>query len=154
MNSPGLTKIILFILAGKFLITSGKSLCCPYIEWILYHPAPGTNCHSISGGFNYDVSKRICAYVTCADLEDHNDRFYCGTGTCDFFGCNCDGGCIQLDEWSKAQVATYENHTTVHIRDLFFVKHRELIEGLYMEDSDPESLQKLSSTKPIGFEIY
>lgn len=124
-------------------------VCCPSIEWILYSPVPGTTCKNITGAFKY---KSLCAFMTCADLMDHGDKWYCGKQSCNFLGCNC-GSCIQLDQWGKKQVSLLEKNTTVHIRDLFLIKYRDLIKYIEVEDLDSENLQKLSSTVPIGFEI-
>lgn len=50
----------------------------------------GETCNTKSG--TCDI---ICQIPVCGDGLKHDDRYYCGKGACNVFGCNCDGGCIE-----------------------------------------------------------
>lgn len=45
---------------------------------------------------NKAANKRICEISICDDGEPpKNGKTFCGQGSCNIFGCNCDGGCIK-----------------------------------------------------------
>lgn len=133
------------IIAVNFLISEVTSICCPDVEQILYDPAPDATCDNITGAYHW--ADGICAYKTCADLEDHKDRHYCGVGDCNIFGCNCDGGCIQLDEFSTLLVSMVEQRTNrpVNLRDIFKIRYNNYIDKIYKMYSE-----KVSSNVAIG----
>lgn len=138
---------IFIIFSGSFLISDVTSICCPKIEKIFYYPAPGAECYDIDGSYVYGDGG-LCLFRTCADLIDHGVDFYCGKGDCNFFGCNCDDGCIQLDDWGTNQVSALEKvNKTVYLREIFLKKYGKLVKHLKLDD-DEESL-KLSSKIPI-----
>lgn len=39
------------------------------------------------------IDKKICRIETCNDGRPVTKGVYCGQGSCNIFGCNCDGGC-------------------------------------------------------------
>lgn len=39
------------------------------------------------------ILSNVCEINICGDGSSHKG-FYCGKGSCNAFGCNCDGGCI------------------------------------------------------------
>lgn len=38
-------------------------------------------------------SPQICKSKICMDGSVLNNKYYCGVGGCNIFGCRCDGGC-------------------------------------------------------------
>lgn len=146
------TTIIVLIFVVSSLMTDVSSVCCPQIEKILYYPVSGTFCNNILGA--YHVRFGVCAFQSCADLQDHHSNFFCGKGDCNSFGCNCDDGCIQLDQWSKNQVSTLENQTTVLLQDIFLKKYESLVKELYKDPGHSlyQNSLKLSSKRSIQLE--
>lgn len=129
MNSLGFKTKIFTIFAFCFLFDDAISECCPTVDTILYWPAMGSTCQNISGAYHY--RNGICAFETCSDLTDHKDRWYCGKGDCNIFGCNCDDGCIQLDQWGLEQVSLLEKKGPVNLAGIFRVKHKQLVEKIF-----------------------
>lgn len=128
MNSFIFVKVVNLIFFVCLLIGEVISDCCRYTEKIKFDPAPGASCHDIPGAYEDGEN---CVFETCTDLENHSDRWYCGKGECDFFGCNCDGGCSELDQWSKDQVKLLkEDHDTVYLTDIFFIKYKDYVESV------------------------
>lgn len=140
---------ILFIFVVNFYISDVICICCHRVEKISYVPAPGTNCYNISGAYKNNWGN--CVYETCADLLDHQDRRYCGKGSCNLFGCNCDDGCIQPDHWSKSVVSWLERKhgSSVYLQDIFFIKYAHLID-LEISKLDNQDSLKVPSKVPIG----
>lgn len=121
-------------------------MCCPEVDTILFDPAPGTRCSNITGAYKHSILEH-CAYQTCADLLDHKDRHYCGKGDCNIFGCNCDGGCIKIDDWSRAKLSSVPdkpNFPTI-LRQLFLFKYGDLVTQVYL----PFKLNRGMSTEWI-----
>lgn len=152
LNSTA-TVFTIIIIVGNFLIGEVSSVCCPQIERILFYTGNHTACSKVPGA--YHVRYGVCAFQTCADLQDHHDDYFCGKGNCNSFGCNCDDGCIQLDEWSKNQVLLMEKENTdVYLQDVFLKKYGKLVTGfrLYQENHGHVDSLKLSSKTPIKLE--
>lgn len=50
-----------------------------------------------------------CEISVCGDgKKPQNKKIYCGQGSCNIFGCNCDGGCIPGNALKNFK-ALYEN---------------------------------------------
>lgn len=140
---------VFWIFTGSFLIIDAvsSSVCCPKVEHIAYSPVSRNNCSSITGGENYIFG--VCIYKTCADLLDHKDKLYCSKGNCNNDGCGCEGGCIQLDQWGRAQVFLLEkNRPVIRQQDLFLIKYKKLVKQIH---TYRYRSQKLDSITPIGF---
>lgn len=141
---------VLLIFTGSLFIADVTSVCCPQIEKILFYPKNNTFCNKIPGAYHYRYG--ICAYQSCADLKDHQNNFFCGKGDCNSFGCNCHGGCIQLDEWSKTEVSLLENKTTVYLKDMFLKKYSKFVKSLFVVPGHEISSLKLSTRVQIELE--
>lgn len=155
-----ITLILVFGTGSDFFIGLVMSVCCPKTEKIIYHPAYGTNCNNISGAYEYKHYRydvKLCAFETCVDLLNHEDRYYCGKGDCNVFGWDCDDGCIQLNRSDKDKVSSLENRgKVVYLRDIFLMKYRDRIGRLFLSEvrgfaGIPEKhiSLKLSSKVPI-----
>lgn len=57
--------------------------------------APGGSAGQIAGNFLSSTMGK-CKLTDCNDGKSHSG-LYCGKGSCNIFGCNCDGGCIEGD---------------------------------------------------------
>lgn len=126
---------VIFTSCGMF--EEAMSMCCPDTEEIIFYPAAGKNCFAIEGAYNWEDKLNnqtgLCSFETCADLQNHEDRYFCGKGDCNFLGCNCDGGCIQLEEAELNTVRQWENlGKKVYLRDIFLEKHKDKIDRLYL----------------------
>lgn len=53
-----------------------------------------------------------CEYVLCNDGTESTP--YCGYGTCNIFGCNCDGGC-RMGTLNKAKEKFLEAHPNIEL---------------------------------------
>jgi len=45
-----------------------------------------------------DLASGLCSYPMCAPGYIKKKGVYCATGSCNVFGCNCDGECIDKDD--------------------------------------------------------
>lgn len=101
-----------------------KIIFCYLILLVIVHHADyvrGDCCHGtfrIVFGVEYFQDSTSCS-VFDATLEDHQagtcvikdacangkyrDGFFCGVGTCNMFGCNCDLGCIADREFPNVE---------------------------------------------------
>lgn len=67
-----------------------------------------------------NVAHRRCRASVCSDGKPPTGS-YCGRGSCNFFGCNCDGGCLpgnakqSFFELHKDAGETYERYGLVDI---------------------------------------
>lgn len=92
-----------------------QSECCKPVEFY-FRMAKDRTCDSYSGGsvplvfggndalsgqmayaeIGQNVMSGRCRALVCGDGKE-SDGTYCGRGSCNIFGCNCDGGCIPGD---------------------------------------------------------
>lgn len=141
-----LTTVVLIYVVGGVV-----SIGCPKIEKIVYSPARDTTCGNITGSEEDYFGN--CVFETCADLQDHSGygNFYCGKGSCNPLGNDCEDGCIQLDQWGLSVVTFLEKryNTTVHLVDLFYIKYARFVD-FQTSIVNYAGLLKLSSKVPIG----
>lgn len=147
-----LTVTIFWIFAGTFFISDVVSRCCPHKERVAFNLKPDVNCNNITGAMENIFG--VCVYETCPDLLDHRDKKFCGKGECNVFGCNCDNGCIQLDQWGKNQVSILKeirgHAAPIYLRDILFEKFKPLVESINMGHSYQSKI-KLYKDKRIGW---
>ncbi|KAG6457389.1 hypothetical protein O3G_MSEX010272 [Manduca sexta] len=62
-----------------------------------------------------DRRRPKCWVSVCNDGRSHPGT-YCGRGSCNMFGCNCDGGCIVAD--SPYPLDPYRNFMDLHKNDV------------------------------------
>ena len=89
------------ILCAIFLticfICGVESECCKKDIYIVYEPKDAYDCSDIEDGSpanTYFLPK--CIVLVCGDGRNHRGTF-CGIGSCNFFGCNCQDGCHRGD---------------------------------------------------------
>lgn len=108
--------LLLFVATISLLPNSSNAECC-HKKLVRYRiPDENSNCRDFGGSladfnledvYNYRVhlypnidfclnktDKRICEVDVCEDGKPSKGT-YCGKGSCNIFGCNCDGGCIK-----------------------------------------------------------
>lgn len=72
-------------------------LDCCYSNEIIFEIDQG-HCRKFGGA---NSNKRLitqgfeCNIAICGNGKRVTEGFYCGIGSCNIFGCNCDGGCIR-----------------------------------------------------------
>lgn len=148
MISSQLTSIIFYIFTGNFFISNVTSLlCCPVPQKIVYIPATAATCDNIPGA--YSQKHGLCAFVTCADVLNHKNKKFCSKGDCDQFGCNCLGGCIEIDEFSFAQASLLKNQDyVVYLEEMFFKKYGHFVGEISRGPNDKKQFLKLGTKIP------
>lgn len=82
-----------------------------------WHPAAagGTRAERTIAELHFmRIHPTMCEIEVCGDGQKHFEKTYCGKGDCDFFGCNCDRGCIEGDP-AKNFLAYQDNHHEVEL---------------------------------------
>lgn len=69
--------------------------CCR--KTLLRYKLKSGSCVSVAGH-----STNQCTTTVCNDGR-HHPGLYCATGSCNVFGCNCDGGCYKGDAATNYQ---------------------------------------------------
>ncbi|XP_023166887.2 protein Diedel-like [Drosophila hydei] len=77
-------------------VGSVQAECCRVNLTLRYIVGSGTCADA--GGRRFSSSS--CTVTVCADGRPLVGT-YCGRGSCNIFGCNCDGGCIKGD-WQQS----------------------------------------------------
>lgn len=67
--------------------------CCGKTHIEFLNMIPGRDCSYYGGGSIY--KSLVCSNFVCGNGEPPREGVYCGVGSCNMFGCNCDRGCIQ-----------------------------------------------------------
>lgn len=67
-----------------------KKLKCTDFGASTVHPPLRVAMHPKFSKYFY----RACKKDVCGDGEAHEEKNYCGKGSCNLVGCNCKGGCI------------------------------------------------------------
>ncbi|KAH8258213.1 hypothetical protein KR038_007833 [Drosophila bunnanda] len=96
MGSPAVYSLLLIGLCCLALVRDARAECCVTVEDVSFTVDRGT-CSSVGGYGGSTCDVRICADGVA------QVGTYCGQGPCNFFGCNCDGGCLTGD-WTKSFV--------------------------------------------------
>lgn len=60
---------------------------------------------------DYFEKHKDCEIMACGDGKPHIGQVYCGKGSCNIFGCNCDGGCIEGNALESFK-SLYKNRVT------------------------------------------
>ncbi|XP_043655626.1 protein Diedel-like [Drosophila teissieri] len=94
MTSPIVTLLLVGICCLSF-VQVARSECCSSKEVVTYKMDRG-DCEDVGGHGDYPLK---CEVTICADGVAQLGT-YCGQGSCNIFGCNCDGGCL-TGEWSE-----------------------------------------------------
>ncbi|XP_034486565.1 protein Diedel [Drosophila innubila] len=81
--------IPLLLLGIMELVQPGESVCCPSKVLSFRMIEDNDDCSSYNAE---KQSKGVCKAVVCGDGTKITGR-YCGIGSCNIFGCRCDGGC-------------------------------------------------------------
>ncbi|XP_017038938.1 protein Diedel-like [Drosophila ficusphila] len=100
-------KLLSLLLIGIFclaLVNKSNAECCTSKEEVIYRTSNG-NCEDVGG---IDVGSNICQVYICPDGFPLVGT-YCGKGSCNIFGCNCDGGCL-IGDWSRSFVQNYQEY--------------------------------------------
>lgn len=105
--------IPLFLLGLMELVQPGESVCCPTKVITFRMIDDKDECSSYNAGTQ---SKGVCKAVVCDDGTKITGS-YCGHGSCNIFGCRCDGGCREGDA-VKNFTDFYGDY---HIRDVHVV---------------------------------
>ncbi|XP_016952172.1 protein Diedel-like [Drosophila biarmipes] len=101
MASP-LVSLLLIGICCLGLVHQSSAVCCATKEEVTFKIARGT-CKDVGG---YAIGRDACQLLICADGLAQVGMF-CGQGSCNVFGCNCDGGCLEGD-WSRTFAERYE----------------------------------------------
>lgn len=91
------------IVAFVFLLSDIQLImadCCYTSKIHFVNKKPGVTCYfydkaktiRINPG-NCKVPKVLCSNSVCKDGGPPGSGWYCGKGSCNMFGCNCDNGC-------------------------------------------------------------
>ncbi|EDV53222.1 protein Diedel [Drosophila erecta] len=94
MTSPVVTVLLVGIGCLAFVHVA-RSECCTSREEVKYKMDRG-DCEDVGGSGDYPLK---CEVTICADGVAQVGT-YCGQGSCNIFGCHCDGGCLTGD-WSE-----------------------------------------------------
>ncbi|KAH8363270.1 hypothetical protein KR084_007714 [Drosophila pseudotakahashii] len=92
------------------LVNKSAAECCLTKEEVTFKMARG-ECKDVGGYGHYTDN---CTILICADGL-HNVGMFCGQGSCNIFGCNCDGGCLEGD-FSKTFAERFANYGIEIIR--------------------------------------
>lgn len=103
-------KVFKFVAIISLILTMNKANaeCCKssFIEHDC-SGVPGESRNPLS--IIYD----ICKSTICLDGHPRVG-FFCGRGSCNIFGCNCDGGCLNNNnpgnDWDTAENLFFENY--------------------------------------------
>nr|XP_017008638.2 protein Diedel-like [Drosophila takahashii] len=109
MASPVLSLLLIGIFCLA-LFNKSAAVCCLTKEEVTFKIARG-ECKD-AGGYGNDPDN--CTILICGDGL-HNVGMFCGQGSCNIFGCNCDGGCLEGD-FSKTFAERYEIYGVEIIR--------------------------------------
>ncbi|KAH8284074.1 hypothetical protein KR054_009348, partial [Drosophila jambulina] len=97
--------LLLIGISCVILVRQTHAVCCRTTGFVTFTMKTG-NCGNVEGaGWS---SLRDCATHICADGSALNGR-YCGRGSCNMFGCNCDGGC-RTGDWEKSFEKKHEGY--------------------------------------------
>jgi len=88
--------VSLLLLGISALVNKSGAECCTPRAEIIYKMDTG-NCKDVGG---YGLNRTRCEITICADGMKRVGT-YCGQGSCNIFGCNCDGGCLR-GEWTQS----------------------------------------------------
>lgn len=111
-------KLVIFSLfVLSCIIICVKSECCGKytLRYTVYDYVKSEQgkCGGIAGSSYY--ADRGCRIDVCNDGRTHPGS-YCGQGSCNFFGCNCDGGCIRGPEGSAEDpVGNFKNENWYYV---------------------------------------
>lgn len=95
--------ILTCILFTIYFLRGVQSDCCKKQINIVFDPKGYNECSDIENGSNTNVTfLPKCVVSVCGDGRDHEGTF-CDIGSCNIFGCNCDGGCHQGDNKSALE---------------------------------------------------
>lgn len=83
--------IFLFVVVTKFNM-GVKGDCC--YQTTLHYYIDDCDCSKIEGGYRISESIDSCCAIKVCNDGVYYGYSYCGHGSCNIFGCNCDGGCI------------------------------------------------------------
>lgn len=75
-----------------------SSECC-YSSEFKFQLSDNDCCTDFGGArkwYSFFASSNICTIKICGNGK-RSEGIYCGAGSCNIFGCNCDGGCISGD---------------------------------------------------------
>ncbi|XP_017038932.1 protein Diedel-like [Drosophila ficusphila] len=98
MASPKLRSLVLIAICCLALASKSNAECCRETEEVIFKIAKG-DCNDVKGiGYYRDE----CQIYVCANGSPVVGT-YCGKGSCNIFGCNCDGGCL-TGNWSQSFV--------------------------------------------------
>ncbi|KAH8363275.1 hypothetical protein KR084_007715 [Drosophila pseudotakahashii] len=97
MASP-VVSLLLIGICCLALVKDSTSECCTSSEEVTFRLDRG-DCEDVRGSGNNPLN---CKITICADGFDRVGT-YCGQGSCNIFGCNCDGGCLEGD-WTQSFV--------------------------------------------------
>ncbi|XP_017083029.1 protein Diedel-like [Drosophila eugracilis] len=95
MESRAIT-ILLIGFCFLALVNKSDAVCCRAKEELIFKMNKG-GCKDVGG---YGENPHRCRIVICAD-GFAQVGMYCGQSSCNIFGCNCDGGCLEGD-WSQS----------------------------------------------------
>ena len=109
--------IFLFVVVTKF--NMGVNADCCYQTKLVYH-VEDHDCSKIKGGRPCSSEKSnpnsTCCEIKVCDDGDYYGYYYCAHGSCDIFGCNCKGGCIQGD--GKSPIENFNDKNGHMVTDL------------------------------------
>lgn len=98
----------IFIVSSlMILILNEVSAECCYAHTAIYRCGCGNEIwreEIKSGEISYDYGKNLCSSEICADGRPLRGT-YCGQGSCNMFGCNCDDGCCKNDKGGDKEEA-------------------------------------------------
>lgn len=115
-------RIVLLIVTLSLLSHQSDAVCCR-AKRLLFRTKQ-TSCEDYDGARNaYNVKgfqignfdPRRCSIHVCDDGKPVSAGTYCGVGSCNLIGCNCEGGCLQGNP--------RDNFVAFHGEEVYDVKH-------------------------------
>lgn len=95
---------ILCVLIFAIFPYSSNAVCCRKEKIYFQKVDSSSFCENFGGlvpynemvlfSYSFKDAFKNCETMACGDGTPHKGRVYCGKGSCNIFGCNCDGGCI------------------------------------------------------------
>ncbi|XP_044251652.1 LOW QUALITY PROTEIN: protein Diedel-like [Drosophila takahashii] len=103
MASPVVSFLLIGICCLAF-VKESTAECCTSKEEVTFRLDRG-DCEDVRGSETIPSTAKI---TICADGVAQVGT-YCGRGSCNIFGCNCDGGCLEGD-WTHSFVQRYRDY--------------------------------------------
>lgn len=82
----------------------------------LYYTLEDGHCADV-GGHKRENAPKACQIYICADGKPLM-YYYCGNGSCDIFGCVCEGGC-RTGNWTKSFLDNHP-HKVITVTDEYW----------------------------------